>query len=156
MAYFKTLLSIVDWKHVLNENYPNNAYSEFIRTFLGLNNEAFPNQNIKIKWKSFNIPWMTKGLVNHQRRDKDCLKNLWKILILKRSWITNNIKHFSNIWKRNQIKTIIQMLYKYNIKKLWMPWKKQLEIKESPMSLPSILSLEKQRNTRQKRNCGNF
>ena len=28
-AYFKTLLSIVDWKHVLNENSPNNAYSEF-------------------------------------------------------------------------------------------------------------------------------
>ena len=49
IAYFKTLLSIVDWKHVLNENSPNNAYSEFLRTFLGLYNEAFPNQSIKIK-----------------------------------------------------------------------------------------------------------
>ena len=29
IAYFKTLLSIVDWKHVLNENFPNNAYNEF-------------------------------------------------------------------------------------------------------------------------------
>ena len=27
--YFKTLLSIVDWKHVLNENSPNNADNEF-------------------------------------------------------------------------------------------------------------------------------
>ena len=29
IAYFKTLLSIVDKKHVLNENSPNNAYNEF-------------------------------------------------------------------------------------------------------------------------------
>ena len=29
IAYFKTLLSIVDWKHALNENSPNNAYNEF-------------------------------------------------------------------------------------------------------------------------------
>ena len=38
-AYFKTLLSIVDWKHVLNENSPNDAYNEFSRIFLGLYNE---------------------------------------------------------------------------------------------------------------------
>ena len=29
IAYFKTPLSIVDWKHVLNKNSPNNAYNEF-------------------------------------------------------------------------------------------------------------------------------
>ena len=39
IAYFKTLLSIVDWKHVLNENSPNDAYNEFLRIFLGLYNE---------------------------------------------------------------------------------------------------------------------
>ena len=39
IAYFKTLLSIVDWKHVLNENSPNDAYNEFSRIFLGLYNE---------------------------------------------------------------------------------------------------------------------
>ena len=29
IAHFKTLLSILDCKHVLNENSPNNAYNEF-------------------------------------------------------------------------------------------------------------------------------
>ena len=38
IAYFKNLLSIVDWKHVLNENSPNNAYNEFLRIFFGLYN----------------------------------------------------------------------------------------------------------------------
>ena len=44
VAYFKTLLSIVDWKHVLNENSPNNAYNEFVRIFLGLYSEAFQSK----------------------------------------------------------------------------------------------------------------
>ena len=48
-AYFKTLLSIVDWKHVLNENSPNNAYNEFLRIYLGLYKEALPKQRIKEK-----------------------------------------------------------------------------------------------------------
>ena len=51
-GYFKTLLSIVDWKHVLNENFPNNAYNELLRIFFCLYNEAVPNQKIKIKRKS--------------------------------------------------------------------------------------------------------
>ena len=29
IAYFKTPLSIVNWKHVLNKNSPNNAHNEF-------------------------------------------------------------------------------------------------------------------------------
>ena len=29
IAYFKTLLSVVDWKHVVSENPPNNVYNEF-------------------------------------------------------------------------------------------------------------------------------
>ena len=36
IAYFKNILSIVDWKHVLNENSPKNAYNEFLRNFWGL------------------------------------------------------------------------------------------------------------------------
>ena len=30
IAYFKIFLSIVGWKHVLHENFPNNAYNEFL------------------------------------------------------------------------------------------------------------------------------
>ena len=38
IAYFKTLLCIVDWKPVLNENSPNNAYNEF-RKILGVSSQ---------------------------------------------------------------------------------------------------------------------
>ena len=49
IPYFENLLSIFDWKHVLNESYPNNAYNKFLRIFFGLHNKAFPQQNMKIK-----------------------------------------------------------------------------------------------------------
>ena len=68
IAHFKTLLSIVEWKHVLNKNSPNNAHNEFLRISLGLYNEAFPMQMIKIKRKSFNSPWITKGLVKSSKQ----------------------------------------------------------------------------------------
>ena len=63
--YFKALFSIVDWKHVLNENSPNNAYDEFLRILLGIYNEVFPKQK---KRKSFDSPWMTKGLVKLSKK----------------------------------------------------------------------------------------
>ena len=34
IVYFRTLLSIVYWKHVLNGNSPNNAHNKFLRFFL--------------------------------------------------------------------------------------------------------------------------
>ena len=66
IAYFKTLVSIVDWKNVLNENSPNNAYNKFLRIFLAFTMRHFQNKR-KIKRKSFNSPWMTKGLVKSRR-----------------------------------------------------------------------------------------
>ena len=33
IGYFKTILSVVDWKHVLNENSPNNAYNDLLKIF---------------------------------------------------------------------------------------------------------------------------
>ena len=53
---------------MLNENFPSNAYNEFLRIVLSLYNEAFPKQKIKIKRKSFNSPRITKGLVRSSKR----------------------------------------------------------------------------------------
>ena len=75
IAYFKTLLSIVDWKHVLNENSSNNAYNEFLRIFFGLYNETYPKQKIKIKRKSFNSPWMTKVLIKSSKKKQGLYEN---------------------------------------------------------------------------------
>ena len=44
IAYFQNLFSIVDLTHVLKENLPNLAYSEFLSISSGLYNEAFPKK----------------------------------------------------------------------------------------------------------------
>ena len=44
IAYLKTLLSIVDWKHVLNENSPNNAYNESLKIFLAFTMRHFQSK----------------------------------------------------------------------------------------------------------------
>ena len=39
--HFPIFLISKDWKHVVNEKFPNNVYNEFLRMLLGLYNEAF-------------------------------------------------------------------------------------------------------------------
>ena len=118
IAYFKTLLSIVDWKHVLNENSPNNTYNEFLRIFLDLYNEAFLKQKIKIKRKSFNSPWMTKGLVKSSKKKQRLYENFLKNrdpekeLNYKKT-LFESLKKKS---KKNCYSDLIDSL-KYNIKK---------------------------------------
>ena len=36
IACFKTLLSIIDWKHTLKKTFPNLAYNERLKIFSGL------------------------------------------------------------------------------------------------------------------------
>ena len=122
IAYFKTLISIVDWKHVLNKNSPNNAYNEFLRIFFGFYNEAFPKQKIKIKQKKFNIPWMTKGLVKSPKKKQ----RLYKIFLKDRNPEKElNYKQYKTLFKslkkkskKNYYSELINS-YKYNIKNTW-------------------------------------
>ena len=55
IACFKTLLSIIDWKHVVNQISLNYASNKFLGIFFGLFNETFPKKKKKeIKRKSLN------------------------------------------------------------------------------------------------------
>ena len=120
IVYSKTLLSIVDWKHVLSENSPNNAYNEFIRIFLGLYNETFPKQKIKVKRKSFNSPWMTKGLVKSSKKEQRLYEKLSKNRNPEKELNSKQYKTLFESLKKKSKKNYDSDLidsYKYNIKK---------------------------------------
>ena len=122
ITYFKTLLSIVDWKHMLNENCPNNAYNEFLRIFFDLYNEAFPNQNIKIKRKSFNSPWMTKGLVKSSKKKQRLYEKFLKNRNPEKELNYKQYKTLFESLKKKSKKNYYSDLTdsnKYNIKKTW-------------------------------------
>ena len=161
VAYFKTLLSIVDWKHVLNENSPNDAYNEFLRIFLGLCNEAFSKQKIKSKRKSFNSPWMTKGLLNSSKKKQRLYKFFLKNKKPEEGLNYKQHKTLFESLKKKPTKNYYSDLinsYKYNIKNVECLkrnyWKRKRKSHQSPSS--QFYDGEKQRNIRQKRNCGNI
>ena len=60
---FKTLFSLVDWKHVLNENSTNKAYKVFLRIILGFYGEAVPKLMMK-----------TSGLVKSSKKKQRSYK----------------------------------------------------------------------------------
>ena len=142
-----------------DENSPNNAYNEFLRIFLGLYNEAFPKQKIKIKRKSFNSPWMTKGLVKSskkkQRLYEKYLKNRNPVNELNYKQYKTFFKSLKNKSKKNYYSGLIDS-YKYNIKKNVgcyeiNYWKQKSH--QCPFS--QFYHVEKQINIPQKGNCGN-
>ena len=158
-AYFQNLPSIVDWTHVINENFSNNAYNEFLRIFLGLYNEAFPKQKIKIKQKSFNSPWMTKGLVKSSKKKQRLYENFLKNRNTEKDLNYKQYKILSESLKKKSNKNYYSDLidsYKYNIKKTWNVMKKIIGNKRvTTAPLPNFITV-KNRNIWQKRNCGNI
>ena len=60
LVYFKTLLSIVEWKHVLSKIFPDYIY-KFYTFFLWT--LWWGISKTKDKLKSINSPWMSKDRV---------------------------------------------------------------------------------------------
>ena len=104
---------------MLNENSPNNAYNEFPRIFLGLYNETFPKQKIKIKRKS---PWMTKDLVKSSKKKQRLYENFLKNRNPEKELNYKQYKTFFESLKKKSKKNYYSDLidsHKYNIKKTW-------------------------------------
>ena len=107
---------------MLNENFSNNAYNEFLRIFLRLYNEGFPKQKIKIKQKSFNSPWMTKGLVKSSKKKQKLCEKFLKNRNPEKELNYKQYKTFFESLKKKSKKSYYSDLIdscKYNIKKTW-------------------------------------
>ena len=62
IACFKALLSIVDWKHLLDENSPNNACNEFLRILLVFTMRHFQNNRQKLNEKVLAVLGLLKWI----------------------------------------------------------------------------------------------
>ena len=81
---FKNSLSIVNWNFVLDDNDPNNSYSNFLQKTPNLLDIHYPIKTIKISnRKTTGKPWITFGLKNLLKLKINCIKiynktNNWK------------------------------------------------------------------------------
>ena len=87
---------------------------------MGLYKEAFPKQKIKIKRKSFNSPWVIKGLVKSSKKKQRLYENVLKN---RNPEMELNYKQYKTLFeslkkksKKNYYLDVINS-HKYNIKK---------------------------------------
>ena len=62
MTVFIQKLFEYDWKDIIAQNKPNEAYELFLKDFSALYKAYFPLKKEKIRSKDLKSPWITKGL----------------------------------------------------------------------------------------------
>ena len=72
---FKNTLHNRNWDDIQKIEDPNKAYKYFLDIFTDIYDNSFPKWEVKVKFKSDQSPWITKGIENHQKRNKDFMKN---------------------------------------------------------------------------------
>ena len=73
---FKQRLPEIDWAELKNSEDPNEAYKHFFETFILVYDNFFPKVKVRIKTKSLNSPWTTKGTLILIKRSKNSIKNI--------------------------------------------------------------------------------
>ena len=64
------MLSLFHWDSVTKIQNSNAACNRFLKIFSGFYNIAFPEQKVKIKNKTINSPWISKGPQKKETKPK--------------------------------------------------------------------------------------
>ena len=90
---FKNFLHNRNWDDIKKIEDPNKAYKYFLNIFIDIYNKSFLKSEVKVKFKSDQRPWITKGHQNHQKRNKEFMEKFLKNRIPKNETIMK-----PNIW----------------------------------------------------------
>ena len=76
---FKNILHNRNWDDIKKIEDPNKAYKYFLNIFIDIYDKSFPKSEVKVKFKSDQSPWITKGIAKllkkKQRLYEKSLKN---------------------------------------------------------------------------------
>ena len=64
-------LSETGWVGILNTIAPNKAYGSLVETFAKIYENSFPLKTIEKAKQNLLSPWVTKGLKNHLKENKN-------------------------------------------------------------------------------------
>ena len=54
---------------------PSNAYKYFVDIFIDIYDNSFPELEVKVKFKSDQSPWLSKGIAKSSKRNNDFMKS---------------------------------------------------------------------------------
>ena len=109
---FLNSLSTCEWKHVMETNDAQEAYSKFSETYQAIYDKCFPKYVTKRRYDN-KLPWLSEALrkpINHQNK---LYKKEKKMHWQSRNWITKiwgNIKIFNEKrWKETLTRYLLEV-----------------------------------------------
>ena len=65
---FKNTLHNRNWDEIKKIEDPSKAYKYFLKIFIGIYGNSFPNSEVKVKLKSDQSPWITKNIAKSSKK----------------------------------------------------------------------------------------
>ena len=105
---FKNTLHNRNWDDIRKIEYPNKAYKYFLDIFTDIYDNSFPKSEVKVKFKSDQSPWITKGIAKSSKKKQRLYKIFLKNRTPKMKRHIKLIKTFLKPLKRDQRKNFTQ------------------------------------------------
>ena len=65
---FKNILHNRNWDDIKKNKDPNKAHGYFLNIFIDIYDKLFPKSEVKVKFKSDQSPWITKGIAKSSKK----------------------------------------------------------------------------------------
>ena len=102
---FKNTLHNRDWDDIQKTEDPNKAYKYFLDIFTGIYDNSFQKREVKVKFKSDQSPWITKGIAKSSKKKQRLYEKFLKNRSPKNEKTYKTYKNlFETIKKRSKKK----------------------------------------------------
>ena len=119
---FKNTLHNRNWDDIQKIEDPNKAYKYFLDIFTDIYDNSFPKSKVKVKFKSDQSPWITKGIAKSSKQKQRLYEKFLKNRTPKNEETYKTYKNlFETIKKRSKQKFYSEKLQKFkgDVRKTW-------------------------------------
>ena len=111
---FKNILHNRNWDDITKIEDPNKAYKYFLNIFIDIYDKSFPKSEVKVKFKSDQSPWITKGIAKSSKKKQRLYEKFLKNRTPKNEETYKTYKNlFETIKRRSKKKVYSEKLQKF-------------------------------------------
>ena len=144
---FKNILHNRNWDDIKKIEDPNKAYKYFLNIFIDIYDKSFPKSEVKVKFKSDQSPWITKGIAKSSKKKQRLYEKFLKNRTPKNEETYKTYKNlFETIKRRSKKKFYSEKLQKFkgDAKKTWSVMKEILgKCTTKSSTLPTKITVNK-------------
>ena len=144
---FKNTLHNRNWDEIKKIEDPSKAYKYFLKIFIDIYGNSFPNSEVKVKLKSDQSPWITKNIAKSSKKKQRLYEKFLKNRAPKNEETYKTYKSlFETIKRRSKKKFYSEKLQKFkgDAKKTWSVMKEILgKCTTKSSTLPTKITVNK-------------